>query len=66
MIGYAYFYSKPGKRVPPLYDSIIKSAASWGNLVGQLYFGYLADKYGRKKMYGIEVIFQNSMIFLYL
>lgn len=56
MIGYAYFFSEPDKRVPAVYDSIVKSAASWGNLVGQLYFGYLADKHGRKKMYGIEVI----------
>lgn len=26
-----------------------------GTLFGQLFFGYLADKYGRKKMYGVEL-----------
>ena len=56
MIGYAYYYDYPNHQLPSLYDSLVKSAASWGNLVGQLYFGYLADKLGRKKMYGIEVI----------
>jgi len=56
MIGYVYYYSEPKHHIPSIYDSLIKSAASWGNLVGQLYFGYLADKHGRKKMYDIEVI----------
>ena len=55
MIGYSYYYSQPNHHIPSLYDSLLKSAASWGNLIGQLYFGYLADKLGRKKMYGIEV-----------
>ncbi|RKO85928.1 major facilitator superfamily domain-containing protein [Blyttiomyces helicus] len=34
----------------------MKASTSWGNLVGQLGFGYLGDKLGRKKMYGVELI----------
>lgn len=34
----------------------INTATLGGTLLGQLLFGFLADKYGRKKMYGIELI----------
>jgi MFS transporter, PHS family, inorganic phosphate transporter len=27
-----------------------------GSLVGQLIFGYLTDKFGRKRLYGVELI----------
>ncbi|EGF79659.1 hypothetical protein BATDEDRAFT_12018 [Batrachochytrium dendrobatidis JAM81] len=37
-------------------DALIKASTSWGNLIGQLGFGYLGDKLGRKQMYGIELI----------
>ncbi|KAL4074946.1 major facilitator superfamily domain-containing protein [Scleroderma yunnanense] len=34
----------------------LKVATPIGNLVGQLLFGWLADIYGRKRMYGIELL----------
>jgi PHS family inorganic phosphate transporter-like MFS transporter len=34
----------------------VKSCTNWGNLVGQLGYGYLADKYGRKRLYGTELL----------
>ncbi|KAI9205918.1 major facilitator superfamily domain-containing protein [Polychytrium aggregatum] len=40
----------------PDYDAWMKAATPWGNFVGQVGFGYLGDKLGRKNMYGIELI----------
>jgi PHS family inorganic phosphate transporter-like MFS transporter len=37
-------------------DGLVKASTSWGNLIGQLAFGYLGDKLGRKKMYGVELL----------
>lgn len=34
----------------------LKIATPVGNLVGQVAFGWLADKWGRKKIYGIELL----------
>ncbi|KIM95734.1 hypothetical protein OIDMADRAFT_45054 [Oidiodendron maius Zn] len=34
----------------------IKAATSAGAIVGQIIFGWLADRIGRKKMYGVELI----------
>eukprot|EP00842_Homolaphlyctis_polyrhiza_P002927 jgi/Hompol1/3635/HPOL_006659-RA len=40
----------------PHIDAFLKAISNWGNLFGQLGFGYLGDKLGRKQMYGIELI----------
>ncbi|KAF9111450.1 Inorganic phosphate transporter pho84 [Mortierella sp. AM989] len=53
MLGVIYFAD--GK-LPPDLDLGIKVAASVGTFLGQVGFGYLADRLGRKKMYGIELM----------
>lgn len=37
-------------------ETFIKMSALIGTLIGQLLFGFLADKLGRKKMYGTELL----------
>jgi PHS family inorganic phosphate transporter-like MFS transporter len=37
-------------------DTSIKVATSAGAIFGQLFFGYLGDCLGRKKMYGVELM----------
>lgn len=41
---------------PPLLRGLVNSAANIGNIFGQLSFGYLGDIYGRKFVYGNELI----------
>ncbi|KAG8891205.1 Inorganic phosphate transporter pho84, partial [Tulasnella sp. 417] len=38
----------------------LKIATPIGNLFGQVIFGWLADKWGRKKMYGIELVIRGD------
>ncbi|KAI9209540.1 major facilitator superfamily domain-containing protein [Polychytrium aggregatum] len=40
----------------PNYDAWMKASTSYGNLIGQVGFGYLGDKLGRKNMYGVELM----------
>ncbi|KAI8979316.1 phosphate:H+ symporter [Mycotypha africana] len=55
MIGYVYFQDNHNK-TPYNVDTAIKVSCSVGTVVGQLLFGYLADRVGRKRMYGIELM----------
>jgi len=41
--------------MPSNVDSAIKGVALIGTLLGQIVFGYLGDRYGRKKIYGITL-----------
>lgn len=52
MIGYVYYDGK----TPANIDLGLKVSGSIGTLLGQLFFGYLADRLGRKKMYGVELM----------
>jgi PHS family inorganic phosphate transporter-like MFS transporter len=47
--------SNPGK-IPSTSDTAIKVSTSGGTVIGQLFFGWLADQIGRKRMYGIELM----------
>ncbi|KAJ7478309.1 major facilitator superfamily domain-containing protein [Mycena latifolia] len=59
MIGYVYGHS-PDQNCRPGLNTLqnlgLKIATPVGNFFGQLFFGWLADVVGRKKMYGIELI----------
>jgi len=55
MIGYVYYADNNGK-TPANIDLGLKVSGSIGTLLGQLFFGYLADRLGRKKMYGVELM----------
>jgi len=54
MLGYVYNDNKTSLGVNE--DLGIKIATPIGNLFGQVFFGWLADILGRKRMYGIELI----------
>jgi PHS family inorganic phosphate transporter-like MFS transporter len=50
-------YSADNNFTVPVYvDTLVKASGQVGTLIGQLFFGYLADRYGRKRMYGIELM----------
>ncbi|KAF9176877.1 Inorganic phosphate transporter pho84 [Haplosporangium sp. Z 767] len=55
MLGYVYF-SHNNNTVPADIDLLLKISASIGTFIGQIGFGYLADKLGRKRMYGVELL----------
>ncbi|KAG9292774.1 hypothetical protein G9A89_006335 [Geosiphon pyriformis] len=55
MLGYVYFADNKNK-VPKDIDLGLKASAAAGTFIGQLVFGWLADRLGRKRMYGIELM----------
>ncbi|XP_050234422.1 low affinity inorganic phosphate transporter 8-like [Mercurialis annua] len=59
LIGRLYYYdhtvAAPGK-LPSNINNAITGAALCGTLVGQLFFGWLGDKLGRRKVYGMILI----------
>ncbi|XP_061973810.1 probable inorganic phosphate transporter 1-3 [Populus nigra] len=54
------YYTKPGApkpgTLPPNVAAAVNGVALCGTLAGQLFFGWLGDKLGRKKVYGITLI----------
>ncbi|KAG9299468.1 hypothetical protein G9A89_009421 [Geosiphon pyriformis] len=57
MLGVVHFNNdKYEGNLPRNIDLGLKVSAATGTLLGQLSFGILADRYGRKQMYGIELI----------
>ncbi|ORE08843.1 phosphate:H+ symporter [Rhizopus microsporus var. microsporus] len=55
MIGYVYWPNE-GNKTPHDIDTAIKVSCSAGTVIGQLLFGWLADRVGRKRMYGVELM----------
>ncbi|KAF7816728.1 inorganic phosphate transporter 1-11-like [Senna tora] len=59
LLGRLYYFDptkpKPGK-LPPDVNNLVIGSALVGTLSGQLVFGWLGDKLGRKKVYGITLI----------
>ncbi|KAF2285450.1 hypothetical protein GH714_004580 [Hevea brasiliensis] len=50
-----YNNKKPGT-LPPNVAAAVNGVALCGTLAGQLFFGWLGDKLGRKKVYGITLV----------
>lgn len=59
LLGRIYYHvdndPKPGT-LPPSVSAAVNGVAFCGTLAGQLFFGWLGDKMGRKKVYGITLI----------
>jgi PHS family inorganic phosphate transporter-like MFS transporter len=55
MLGYVY-YSNQQNKVPSNIQGVLKGITNVGNLFGQITFGILGDKKGRKSIYGIELL----------
>ena len=59
LLGRIYYFHpgnpKPGK-LPHGVNNLVTGVALIGTLSGQLFFGYLGDKLGRKKVYGVTLI----------
>lgn len=57
MLAWVYWNDPVNKHTTPAnIDLGLKASAAAGTFIGQLLFGWLADKLGRKRMYGIELI----------
>ncbi|OWM70447.1 inorganic phosphate transporter 1-4-like [Punica granatum] len=59
LLGRLYYHvdgaSKPGT-LPPNVSAAVNGVAFCGTLAGQLFFGWLGDKMGRKRVYGLTLI----------
>lgn len=58
MIGYVYGHKQA---LTANQDLGLKIATPVGTLIGQLVFGWAADRIGRKRMYGLELIISTSL-----
>lgn len=54
---------KPGT-LPPVVSASVTGVALVGTLAGQLFFGWLGDKMGRKKVYGMTLVLLCVLLLL--
>lgn len=55
MLGIIYYGDKGGS-VPHNYETSLSVVTLGGSIIGQIAFGLGADIWGRRKMYGLELI----------
>ncbi|KAM3355950.1 hypothetical protein P3S68_022664 [Capsicum galapagoense] len=59
LLGHIYYHvdgsSKPGS-LPPNVSAAVNGVAFSGTLAGKLFFGWLGDEIGRKKIYGMTLM----------
>ncbi|KAI0184294.1 H+ symporter [Xylaria flabelliformis] len=65
LLGVVFWQGAPGDAIngyggnygslPTSVSQALKTSTSAGIVIGQVLFGWLADKYGRRKMYGVEL-----------
>ncbi|CAI9781266.1 unnamed protein product [Fraxinus pennsylvanica] len=62
MLGRIYYHvdgsKKPGS-LPPNVSAAVNGVALCGTLAGQLFFGWLGDKMGRKRVYGVTLMLMS-------
>ncbi|CAG8467124.1 11267_t:CDS:10 [Diversispora eburnea] len=56
MLGYAYFKDQDNEENAIILGLWLKISAAIGTIIGQILFGIYADKLGRKRIYGIELM----------
>ena len=59
LLGRIYYFENDPKRpgsLPPNVAAAVNGVAFCGTLSGQIFFGWLGDKMGRKKVYGITLV----------
>jgi MFS transporter, PHS family, inorganic phosphate transporter len=57
MLGYVYFRNAVHKgTIPDSLDEALKVGTSAGAVIGQIFFGILCDKLGRKKVHVLEIL----------
>lgn len=57
MLGYVYYRDAPHNgRVPQGWQTAMLCATLAGTMIGQIAFGVAADWWGRRKMYGFELV----------
>lgn len=59
LLGRIYFTEEGAKKpgsLPPNVAAAVNGVALCGTLAGQLFFGWLGDKMGRKRVYGVTLL----------